>query len=173
MNIITKNFIATIGYIMLVYLNVSMSFAQVYSIEGYTIEKGRSLFLQLTQGTVQSKECKSFFSKLLHENDVHHGLVKTYLAMITAIESRDTMLPWKKLKLAEKAMASLDDQVHQYPNHFEIRLLRFALTQQLPFFLRNDLQVAEEKKYLISQFESNKDHLHTLVYKMALDLLTH
>jgi len=141
--------------------------------ESYTLEKGRSLFLQLTQGTVKSKECKSFFSKLLHENDTHHGLVKTYLAMITAIESRDTILPWKKLQLAEKAMASLDEQVHQYPNHFEIRLLRFALTQQLPFFLRNDAQVIKEKKHLRSQFETNKDSIQALVYQMASDLLKH
>ena len=140
-------------------------------VKRYTIEDGRILFFQMTKQPSLLKSCRQYFEKLKKYPSIHSGLVSSYLAMITAIESRDEVWPWKKLQLANKALTSLDHQVGAYPHSFEISLLRLKLWINLPSFFGKSNEIAKEKKRLKEEFPHVKQDLNALVHQVAVELL--
>ena len=140
--------------------------------ERITINEGRVLFFEMTKDPNLFVKCKKYFEKLKENDNVHQGLVKSYLGMIHALEARDHFWPWKKLELAKKALNILDTQVHNYPNSFEIRLLRLKLWQNLPSFFGKENDIEDEKENLSIWFRQEKKHtLAPLVNQIAREIL--
>lgn len=173
MSITYKTTTLTIILLIISYLYSPFIFSQSNDTDNDPMHYGRLLFFKCTQDLADLDDCYSYFKNLLTSDEVHQGLVKTYLAMVIAIESRNTILPWKKLQLAKRSIARLNQQVKRYPNHFEIRLLRLTLLQNVPFFLKTDLDLEMEKEYLKSQLIIEEKNLHDSLNQMTLNTLSY
>ena len=157
--------------IALICLNSTAAFSQKNKADYDEIDHGKTLFFMLTEDLIEPDECKSYFEslKVTHQSDI--GLIKTYLAMVMAIESKNAILFWNKLSLAKKSIEILNRQVDNDPDNFEIRLLRFGVLRNVPFFLKTDLDLIREKEYLAREFKIHDTNLHKSIHQMAIDLV--
>ena len=137
-----------------------------------SIQDGRMLFFEMTKNPSLFDKCKKYFAELERNDHVHQGLVKSYIGMIYALEARDHFWPWKKLELAKKALSILDSQVQNYPDSFEIRLLRLKLWQNLPSFFGKEEDIVHEKESLSVWFRKGETQkLDPLVNQIAREIL--
>jgi hypothetical protein len=55
-----------------------------------------------------------------------------YAAVFSALTAKLTIWPLEKLNLVQNALTRMDNLVNRYPDHFELRYLRFIVCSNLP-----------------------------------------
>jgi len=120
-----------------------------------TLDQGRDCFFRAIDDEAAIEEGEEIFTKLINlpigeADNADSHLQKMYLSVFKALKAKYTLWPQRKLSLINQALAEMDDIVSAYPNDLEVRLLRGAVTSNVPFFLNRSKQAATDRKILLN-----------------------
>lgn len=82
--------------------------ATAHALEPAEFTEARTVFLQGLQGDGKAVSVASERFKALFDREPDHPLVRTYYGSCLALQGREALMPWNKLKLTESGLAQID-----------------------------------------------------------------
>jgi tetratricopeptide (TPR) repeat protein len=117
-------------------------------IDEYSLNRARELFYKSIEDKDHIHEAIELFEKL-KDNEALTGRVTTYLGALTALKGRFAFWPQKKLALANKGLAMMDEGILTSPDDVEALFVHGSTCYYLPFFFgRKDDAIRSLKKII-------------------------
>lgn len=117
-------------------------------IDEYSLNRARELFYKSIEDKDHIPEAIELFEKL-KDNEALTGRVTTYLGALTALKGRFAFWPQKKLALANKGLAMMDEGILTSPDDVEALFVHGSTCYYLPFFFgRKDDAIRSLKRII-------------------------
>jgi hypothetical protein len=101
-----------------------------------------------------SSVAKAYIKELTEIKTNSEPLVKGYLAATCMVMAKHAYNPYSKFKYFIDGKNELETSIAQSPDHIELRLIRFAIQTNAPFFLGYSEDIKQDKAFLIKNFSS-------------------
>lgn len=99
-----------------------------------------------------SSVAKAYIKELSEIKNNTNPLVKGYLAATCMVMAKHAYNPYSKFKYFIDGKKELETSISQSPNHIELRLIRFAIQTNAPFFLGYSEDIKQDKMFLIKNY---------------------
>jgi hypothetical protein len=120
----------------------------VHAVDAARLADARAVFLKAVQGDGAAVKPASGKFQALHDAEPDDIVVRAYLGSCLALQGREALMPWNKLKLTESGLAQLDKALAQitpahdagvadgFPASLEVRLVAASTFIDLPDLFR-------------------------------------
>lgn len=110
--------------------------------------------------SVDNSETSKSFIQELTNNKVHSDpLINGYLAATNMVMAKHAINPYKKLKFFSDGKKQLEAIIQKNEKNIELRMIRFAVQSNAPFFLGYSKDIDNDKKYLLDNLGKLKNTL--------------
>ena len=138
--------------------------------EGKVEELRKKFYASVESG----KKAKSFLDELENSPEKNEPITMGYLAAVRMVMAKHAFNPYSKFKYFIDGKNELETAIKASPNSVELRLIRFAIQDNAPFFLGYNQHIKADKDFLIKNLGSlNKGASEDLqLKKYIIDYLT-
>lgn len=134
-------------------------------------EPARELFAEAVEDVGQTERAVSAFQTLEREQPRLAGRARVYLGALTAMQSKQTRWPHKKLGLLRKGLAIMDEGVATNPEDVETLFVHGVACRTAPRILRRRDDARRDFGRILNRLPSDLPQLDTEFVREILDFI--
>jgi len=120
----------------------------------------RSLYVEASSSET---ECQKLFSLTQGSTLEDNVIAYSYHAVSKMLRSKFSLNPFIKFSEFNSGKDMLEEAISLYPNHLEIRFLRYCIQKNVPDFLNYNSHLDSDSLFIVSQLNSDNVELKSFI----------